>query len=926
MERLAQWIEEHPWPILGITICLTLLFLWKLRDIRFEDDITKYLPGDDPEISFYESLEEKFTGFQEKSVIVALEFEDLFVPANLSLLQKVVERIEGLPAVKKVTALTNMPEIVATEYGVEVREIVEALPESVEEAKDLKNRLQNNDLIWGKIVTPDGRGTIILVSFFDAADQGKAIRDVEEVVRTIVPQNVHVTLFGPRIITDEMSKDARRNMRFLTPVAGGVLLAILFWGFRNVRGTLLPILIALLAALWAMGVAMFFGKTFTVISASLPVLLLSLTSAYGIHFINRYHEEQALAGNAKAVERTLKGVFLPILMSALTTMGGFLSLLSAAIRPVSDFGLYAALGVFFGMVLATFSLGAFYAAFPVHLGNKVKASWEKQNDYFHRFLLFLSHSLLHRRYAVFAFLVAVTLFLCAGIPRIQVETTIRMQMGREHPITKLVEYFRSRFGGTDYNYLCVTAENLKEPFVLREIVRVTQYLKRFNNFREPSSLASFLLDLNEAMEGWRAIPADEEKIRNLWFFVEDSEYLRGRISEDGRETIIEFRAEETTSAELKRELEEVRKFLAGRPRRVKKVPLGDSIAENALVQTIVNDLTLFGVTLPRDTLQTVVREFLKKPWQDFVTLDPSFLTEVVRDARLEIEDLGLEAEDVQRVLAQALAGGIPIKVVLWEDLGLDQESAVYLGEVLSVSLERVAKGEKVKAFRSRLEELQGGSLGKECDFALYEILDEEVYVEDEAGDITVTYRITGTPIISNRVNEMLFGQQVESMVLAFAIVFGLLLMQLASLRRASIAMVPILLTVATSFGVMGWFGIPLNVATLMVASIAIGAGIDYAIHFSARWYKEVSTNPGPRALKVTLLNTGRGILLNALGVAGGLYVMALSRIHMLRIFGALVATVLLLGVFYTFIALSLLLHLEEYLGNEGLKRKGVSAP
>ncbi len=926
MERLARWIQNHPWPILGATIFLTFLFLWKLQGVRFEDDITKYLPENDPEISFYNSLEERFSGFQKKSVIVALEFDDLFTPEHLSLLQRVVESIGDLPVVQGVTALTNMPEILATEYGIEVREVVETLPKSLEEARDLRERLKRNDLVWGKMVTPDGRGTIVLVSFFDTVDQSGAIHDVQRVLGEIVPPDVRVTLFGTRIIVDEMSKDAQRNMRLLTPIAGGILLGILFWGFRSIRGTLLPIAVALLAALWAMGVAVSLGKSFTVISASLPVLLLSLVSAYGIHFINRYYEEYSLTGSAGAVERTFKGVFIPILMSALTTMGGFLSLLTAAIRPVSDFGLYAALGVFFGMILATFSLGSLYAAFPVRKEVQYGGSRKREGDYFHRFLLFLSHSLLHQRRVVLAFLVGITLFLCMGIPRIHVETTIRMQMGAEHPITKLVEYFKSRFGSTDYNYLYVATENLKEPFVLREIVRITQYLKQFHNFQEPSSLASFILDLNEAMEGWRAIPTEEEKIQNLWFFVEDSEYLKGRISKDGKETIVEFRAEETTSAELKRELEEVKAFLASRPKRVKRFPLEDASARDALVRTIAGDLALFGVSLPQDTVQAIIREFLDKPWQDFVGRDPSFFAQVTHDARLEIEDLGLDIEAVQKALARALTENVPLGEVFGETLALDPESAQYLEGILMMSLERVAKRRKVEALRLRLEELQGEKLGEDCDFALYEILDEVVYLEDEGGDITVTYRITGTPIISNRVNEMLFGQQAKSMILAFGIVFGLLVLQLASLRRASIAMVPILLTVATSFGVMGWLRIPLNVATLMVASIAIGAGIDYAIHFSARWYREIAMNSGSQALRATLLNTGRGILLNALGVAGGLYVMALSRIHMLRVFGSLVATVLLLGVFYTLIALSLLLHLEEYLGNENTKRKGVSSP
>lgn len=925
MEYIARWIRKHPRLILGTTIFLTLLFLWKLQSVRFEDDVTKYVPESDPEVSFYNSLEEKFSGFQKKSMIVALEFDDLFSPENLALLQRVVEAIQNLPVVQGVTALTNMPEILTTEYGIEVREVVETLPQTWEEARELRERLARNDLVWGKIVTPDGKGTIVVVSFFDSVDQGQAIRDVEQAVQKEVPPDVKITLFGAHIIMEEMSKDAQRNMRLLTPVAGFVLLAVLWWGFRSIRGVLLPILTALLAALWAMGVAVFLGKSFNVISAALPVLLLSLVSAYGVHFINRYYEERALAEGREAVERTLQGVFLPILMSALTTMGGFLSLLTAEIQPVSDFGLYAALGIFFGMVLSTFSLGALYAAFPPHAPHHFTShSGETKKDHLYRFLHFLSHSLLHRRRTMVLFLVGVTVLLCVGIPRIHVETTIRMQMGEHHPVTRLVEYFKNRFGSTDYNYLCVATENVKEPFVLREMVRISQYLKRFRNFQEPSSLASFLLDLNEAMEGWQAIPLEEEKIQNLWFFVEDSEYMKGRMTRDGRETLIEFRAQETTSAELKEELRKVEEFLRSRPKRVKRIPVGSTEAKEYLAETIVEDLVLFGVSLPREEARRLVLEFLEKPWQDFVTPEPLFLERVVADARLEIEDLGLEEADVRSALHRAFRENLPLGEVLQDILGIDSESAQYLADVLLTSTERMAKREKVDTLRARVQELAGTELGETIDFALYEVLDEAVYLEAEDGNVTVSYRITGTPIIGNHINEMLFDQQAKSMFLAFAIVFGLLVLQFLSLRRASIAMVPILLTVITSFGVMGWLKIPLNIATLMVASIAIGAGIDYTIHFTARWYKEIfQNNPGTQALQATFLNTGRGILLNALGVAGGLYVLGLSRIHMLRVFGSLVATVLLLGVFYTFLALALLLHLEEYLSNGGNQRKGV---
>jgi predicted RND superfamily exporter protein len=92
----------------------------------------------------------------------------------------------------------------------------------------------------------------------------------------------------------------------------------------------------------------------------------------------------------------------------------------------------------------------------------------------------------------------------------------------------------------------------------------------------------------------------------------------------------------------------------------------------------------------------------------------------------------------------------------------------------------------------------------------------------------------------------------------------------------------------------------------MVASIAIGAGIDYTIHFIYRWNRELEIDP-KNALYNTIISTGRGMILNSLAVACGTYVMVLAPISMMRSFGALMATILLVAVVYTLFLLPLLL-------------------
>ena len=154
----------------------------------------------------------------------------------------------------------------------------------------------------------------------------------------------------------------------------------------------------------------------------------------------------------------------------------------------------------------------------------------------------------------------------------------------------------------------------------------------------------------------------------------------------------------------------------------------------------------------------------------------------------------------------------------------------------------------------------------------------------------VQVQVTGTAHLYNVANELLVSGNIESLYICLAVVFLLLLFVLRSFWMTLIALLPIFLTLAVNFGVLGFFGIPLNSGTAMVSSIAIGIGVDYSIHYIT-WYRN-ELRHGRNvvdAVSQSILHKGRAILYNMFVIFGGFIVLAASSFVPLVQFGVLVS-------------------------------------
>ena len=132
--------------------------------------------------------------------------------------------------------------------------------------------------------------------------------------------------------------------------------------------------------------------------------------------------------------------------------------------------------------------------------------------------------------------------------------------------------------------------------------------------------------------------------------------------------------------------------------------------------------------------------------------------------------------------------------------------------------------------------------------------------------------------------------QLSSFATAFLTVFGVIFVVFRSARFGLLAIVANALPVCAVLGIMGWLGISLNVATVMVASVALGIVDDDTIHFIGRFRRETAAGAGTvEAIEAATMHEGRASLTTAIINSLAFGIMVFSTYKPTAWFGGLLA-------------------------------------
>lgn len=888
------------WLIIIASLAITAFFGWQLRKISIENTVRMYMPQSSESYQRMLKAEEDYGSMMVLGISMETSGETILTPEYIKIVQDVTDQIGNVDYVESIDSIANMDFIVGEDGSLKASSILgEDYTGSPEDMAAIKQRLVDWQEMYNRvIITDDGKTTQLMITLqpkdengdmLNSKKQMKALHDIQKICETALEgSDLEVRYFGDPVLSDNGYTFMVSDLLILIPFVALVVLLSLYFSFHTWSGTLLPLITVLMATVWSVGIMCMLNVTFTIIGSVIPVCLVACGSAYGIHVLTHYYigldkieGEITKESHAGAIEYGLKDVWIAVVLAGVTTVAGFISNITSPIMPLKSFSVFAAAGVVFSLLLSMTFIPAMLYVTPI---SKVGKHWRNKNRISAKLKMKLEKQLKRQGGKTSAEATTNTLYMIYHFfsgtkPRLIVSTAVLLLVaviGFKMLIvdTALVNYFPpdSKFredisyvdehlAGSNTLYLVVSGEEKDAEEVTAESAGESV----------ADSVASDF-DFGTSDTG-----AADSVASDFDFGSSTDDFGFGDVS--GADSSESAEAPKQyymlTNPEILNAVDGMQEYLLARHEGIGKMVSFTTFIKrmNQVMNSPVDDAKLSSTITVQQGLEMLHKAYTAAGGKD------ADVQQIVLELERQLNFNGLDYYEVPYDVAK-------YPVSTRDELGDLVTQYLYL--LSSQQIQRFANNMTMPtAIRTQVQ-LRTHS----TDDTAAIIADAQAYA---AKHFPKGYKIeaTGNGEMEYTMTKMVVDSQTTSILLSLAMVFIIISLSFKSPWAGIIGAIPLGLTILLNFMVMGYAGIALDLCTSIIASVAIGVGIDYTIHFMETYrVQRALTDDLEEVTKNTFKTSGRGILTNAIAVGLGFCVLLFSRFIILRYIGALVAVVM----------------------------------
>lgn len=374
-KTIARFSTEHPWAVTLVMVQVTLLLVvlallpsvWpatfsSLHGLEVDTDPENMLPEEEPVRVFHDTMKEEMSLYDMVVVGVVNEEhpEGVFNPESLKKIYELTEYAKTLrwpdPANPSnrigviridVIAPSTVDNIEQGEQPgfVNFEWLMRSPPGTGEEALAVRDRARRIPFLDGTLVSDDGKALALYLPL-TSKDLSSRVYDALQEKIAEFDGPESFYITGLPVAEDVFGTEMFKQMAISAPLAMLVVFLLMLGFFRKFSLVISPMIVAVVCVLMTMGLLVVTGNTVHIMSSMIPIFIMPIAVLDAVHILSEFFDRyQETKDRKKTIVHVMDELFVPMLYTSLTTAIGFASLALVPIPPVQVFGLFVAFGV-----------------------------------------------------------------------------------------------------------------------------------------------------------------------------------------------------------------------------------------------------------------------------------------------------------------------------------------------------------------------------------------------------------------------------------------------------------------------------------------------------------------------------------------------------------------------------------------------------
>lgn len=501
----AESVIRFRWFIIALSLLFVGIAAYGGKTLSFSTEYRDFFAEGNPQLQAFESMQNIYDKSDNVMLVITpKDGQSVFTPQTLSSLQWLTEQAWQTPYSTRVDSITNYQHTEAIDDDLNVADLVtDPQRLSAAQLKYLQDIATNEPLLRNRLINEDATVTGVNINLQLPGESIEETPEIAAFVRELAQQlrsrdgNLDVRLTGVVMMNNAFAESAQRDMATLVPLMFLVVIGLLWILLRSVTGTLATVVLIFMSIAAAMGIFGWSGAKLTPPSASAPTIILTMAVADAVHLLVSFLWGMRHGSTKEhAMIESIRINLMPIFLTSVTTIIGFLSMNFSEVPPLAHMGNIVASGVAIAFVLSITLLPALVMVLPVKV---TPASADS-----HPGLDKLAGIVINRRRPLMIGMLLISALFIAFIPKNEFNDEFVKYFGESLSFRQDTDYASANLIGPytiEYSFEASSVNGIAEPEYLQKVQTFVEHLYTYPDVAHVYTLTDTMKRLNKNMHG-----------------------------------------------------------------------------------------------------------------------------------------------------------------------------------------------------------------------------------------------------------------------------------------------------------------------------------------------------------------------------------------------------------------------------------------